>query len=247
MVDIPEEAVKAAAAAIRRAGDTYTEMAQAALTAALPHLPQGDPSPARELALEEALRNLIHAVCGETGFANAVRQESGHAYPWPALDIAEAEAHRALSSPDHADAGAVAGMEIIGDGATVWVRVDENRDGSQEITVTEVIGLSEVPDGEYLFVRDGSSLPVKDGRRSMDTAPKDGTEILAWRKDCGWFIASFTSCSAFPMSEAELDLLDEETLFKEDWFTQWPQALRLEGSEVPSHWRPLPASPGASE
>lgn len=64
---------------------------------------------ARELALEEALRNLIHAVCGETGFANAVRQESGRAYPWPALDIAEAEALRALSSPDHADAGKVEG------------------------------------------------------------------------------------------------------------------------------------------
>ncbi|PQA71667.1 hypothetical protein [Brucella oryzae] len=39
MTTIPQEAVKAAAAAIRRAGDTYTEMAQAALTAALPHLP----------------------------------------------------------------------------------------------------------------------------------------------------------------------------------------------------------------
>lgn len=68
-----------------------------------------EPCAARELALEEALRNLIHAVCGETGFANAVRQESGHAYPWPALDIAEAEAHRSLSSPDHADAGKVEG------------------------------------------------------------------------------------------------------------------------------------------
>ena len=75
------------------------------------------------------------------------------------------------------------------------------------------------------------------------TAPKDGTEILAWRKDCGWFIASFTSCSAFPLSQSEIDELDEETLFKEDWFTQWPQALRLEGSEEPTHWMPLPPPP----
>ncbi|MBR7651656.1 hypothetical protein KCX83_04890 [Brucella oryzae] len=45
------------------------------------------------------------------------------------------------------------------------------------------------------------------------------------------------------MSEAELDLLDEETLFKEDWFTQWPQALRLEGSEAPTRWMHLPPSP----
>ncbi|WPM83120.1 hypothetical protein R5W60_21740 (plasmid) [Brucella pseudintermedia] len=68
---------------------------------------------ARAAVLEEALRKLLHAVCGETGFANAVRQESGHAYPWPALDIAEAFAISALSSPDHiADAGKL----VEGDG-----------------------------------------------------------------------------------------------------------------------------------
>ena len=39
--------------------------------------------------LREALEKLHHAVCGETGFAAAVRQESGKAYPWPALDIAD--------------------------------------------------------------------------------------------------------------------------------------------------------------
>ncbi|MCO7726420.1 hypothetical protein NJB93_07410 [Brucella intermedia] len=38
MTTLPEEAVKAAAAEIRRAGDTYTEMAQAAISAALPFL-----------------------------------------------------------------------------------------------------------------------------------------------------------------------------------------------------------------
>lgn len=37
----------------------------------------------------EALQVLHHAVCGETGFAAAVRMESGKAYPWPALDNAD--------------------------------------------------------------------------------------------------------------------------------------------------------------
>jgi hypothetical protein len=37
----------------------------------------------------EALRELHHAVCGGTGFAQAVRMESGKAYPWPALDKAD--------------------------------------------------------------------------------------------------------------------------------------------------------------
>jgi hypothetical protein len=37
----------------------------------------------------ETLRELHHAVCGKTGFAQAVRMESGKAYPWPALDKAD--------------------------------------------------------------------------------------------------------------------------------------------------------------
>ena len=48
--------------------------------------------------LREALEKLHHAVCGETGFAAAVRQESGKAYPWPALDIADDLARAALAA-----------------------------------------------------------------------------------------------------------------------------------------------------
>lgn len=47
-------------------------------------------------ALREALAELLHAVCGEKGFAQAVRRDSGRIYPWPALDIAEAKARKAL-------------------------------------------------------------------------------------------------------------------------------------------------------
>lgn len=77
----------------------------------------------------------------------------------------------------------------------------------------------------------------------IDSAPKDGTEILAWREDCGKFIASYTSADAFPLTQAELDAYDEATLFAKDWFTQWPDATRLDGSEVPTLWQPLPADP----
>jgi len=45
----------------------------------------------------EALRALHHAVCGETGFAQCVRDHSNTAYPWPALDEADALARAALS------------------------------------------------------------------------------------------------------------------------------------------------------
>ncbi|CAB3909771.1 hypothetical protein LMG26842_05807 [Achromobacter dolens] len=81
------------------------------------------------------------------------------------------------------------------------------------------------------------------GWKPIESAPKDGTEILAWREDCGQFIASYTSADAFPLTQAELDAYDEATLFAKDWFTQWPDATRLDGSEVPTLWQPLPADP----
>ena len=49
-----------------------------------------------EMALREALTDLLHAVCGRTGFAETVRRDSGRIYPWPALDLAEAKARAAL-------------------------------------------------------------------------------------------------------------------------------------------------------
>ncbi|KAK54008.1 hypothetical protein [Bordetella bronchiseptica] len=84
---------------------------------------------------------------------------------------------------------------------------------------------------------------VRSAWMPIESAPKDGTEILAWRHDCGQFIASYTSADAFPMTQDELDAMDEETLFAKDWFTQWPDATRLDGSEAPTHWQPLPAAP----
>ena len=52
-------------------------------------------------ALRAALYALHHAVCGETGFANAVRTASGLAYPWPALDAAEESAISAMKDTEH--------------------------------------------------------------------------------------------------------------------------------------------------
>lgn len=86
-----------------------------------------------------------------------------------------------------------------------------------------------------------ATLPA--GWKPISSAPKDGTEILAWRSDCGQFIASYTSADSFPMTQDELDAYDEATLFAKDWFTQWPDATRLDGSEAPTLWQPLPAEP----
>jgi len=83
--------------------------------------------------------------------------------------------------------------------------------------------------------------------KTIDSAPKDGTEILGWRKDCGIIIIRWTSCSEF-MSEQEIERgeLDEDSLFQEDWFcSDFIQGSRLEGSELPTHWMPFPEEPDA--
>lgn len=60
------------------------------------------PQPSEKVAV--ALKELLQAVCGETGFAACVRQDSGRAYPWPALDAAEAKAQAALRALKGGDA-----------------------------------------------------------------------------------------------------------------------------------------------
>jgi hypothetical protein len=53
--------------------------------------------------MREALEKLHHAVCGPTGFAEAIRTTTNTAYPWPALDEADDLARAALSPiPDPA-------------------------------------------------------------------------------------------------------------------------------------------------
>ena len=55
---------------------------------------------AQEALLREvmaALGKLHHAVCGETGFAQCVRDDSKTLYPWPALDVADHAASATLA------------------------------------------------------------------------------------------------------------------------------------------------------
>lgn len=54
------------------------------------------PAPDAIARLVEALEAMLHAVCGETGFAACVRHDSGLAYPWPALEAAEEKARSVL-------------------------------------------------------------------------------------------------------------------------------------------------------
>ena len=53
-------------------------------------------------ALREALEAMLQSVCGPTGFAEAVRHNSGRAYPWHSLEHTEEIAHTALAAKPQA-------------------------------------------------------------------------------------------------------------------------------------------------
>ena len=79
----------------------------------------------------------------------------------------------------------------------------------------------------------------------IDTAPKDGTEILAWRHDCGILLVKW-SCAAEWLTEIDIEEQEwtSDAAEAEDWFVaDFYVGSRLEGSEVPTHWMPLPAEP----
>lgn len=84
----------------------------------------------------------------------------------------------------------------------------------------------------------------------IETAPKDGTEILIWREDCGVLMGRYCSANDLrSMSDKERDELNEESLFQEDWWGGDADGggYRLEGAEVPTHWMPLPQPPKESK
>lgn len=77
----------------------------------------------------------------------------------------------------------------------------------------------------------------------IETAPKDGSEILGYRDDCGALLMRWTSLGEF-LTESELSEYDEETTYQEDWFyADFICGGRLENDQAPTHWMPLPPPP----
>ncbi len=85
--------------------------------------------------------------------------------------------------------------------------------------------------------------------QTIDTAPRDGTEIIGWREDCGPLLVRYTAMAHF-MLESEIEAEEkvigrtytEEELWKEDWFfADFVHGGRLEEDDAPTHWQPLPS------
>eukprot|EP00752_Nemacystus_decipiens_P016736 g14974.t1 len=93
-----------------------------------------------------------------------------------------------------------------------------------------------VPDGAF----NDLGQPAGEGEPwlTIETAPKDGTEILGYRSDAGVMLIRYLAPVDF-LADSELDGLDERSAEQEDWFyADFVVGGRLEGDERPTHWRP---------
>lgn len=81
--------------------------------------------------------------------------------------------------------------------------------------------------------------------RPMETAPKDGAEILGWRADAGVMMVKWTAPDYF-LHDRELAEVSRESAEQEDWFSfDIMGGFRLEGDLAPTRWMPLPPEPDA--
>lgn len=78
--------------------------------------------------------------------------------------------------------------------------------------------------------------------RPIETAPKDGTEVLAYREDAGVFLIRWDAPENF-LTEDECVKLGESAEEYSWIFADFVQGDRCEGSEMPTHWMPLPPPP----
>lgn len=81
--------------------------------------------------------------------------------------------------------------------------------------------------------------------QDISTAPKDGTEILMYREDCGVFLARWISPSEFVTDGDTSDhFSNEDEWYEPDWFgADFIAGYRVSNDGDPTHWMPLTTPP----
>lgn len=79
----------------------------------------------------------------------------------------------------------------------------------------------------------------------IETAPRDRTEILMFREDCGVFLARWISPSEFLIDGDPSDhFSNEDSWYEPDWFgADFVSGYRVTNDGEPTHWQPLPSPP----
>lgn len=86
----------------------------------------------------------------------------------------------------------------------------------------------------------------ENGWRPIESAPKDGTEIIGYREDAGAFLIRYTAPVEF-MTEREYEQIGESAEISDWFYADFLSGGRLEGDEAPTHWQPLPLPPAPPE
>ena len=77
----------------------------------------------------------------------------------------------------------------------------------------------------------------------IETAPKNGTEVLIWRPDAGVLLARY-GCLGDWLNENESLTYSDSDLWAGDWFmADFISGGRLSDEYPPTHWMPLPPPP----
>lgn len=132
--------------------------------------------------------------------------------------------------------------------AKPWHRpdYDDLLQGIIDIIGNEVEPMGDIEGHEWLEGTDRAAekilafMPEANGWRDISTAPK-GEEIFAYREDAGWFQAIWGAMDVFPLSEREIDGIDEDTFWHESWWGfGYDGVFRLEDDLEPTHWTTAP-------
>lgn len=88
----------------------------------------------------------------------------------------------------------------------------------------------------------------RDKWQPIDDAPKDGTEILLYREDCGVILGRWISPAEFISDGDIAENFTEDEWHEPDWFgADFVSGFRISNDGTPTHWQPLPSPPGANE